>query len=81
MSMLAFSDNQWSAKDGMTTDPQAWCSNTWDSDAEEDVDWLLNKVDLPYDANIKTLNASFTRKLIGGSINDYTYKLDTEYEF
>ena len=38
-------------------------------------------MDLPFDANKRQLNAKFYRKFVGQSQNDYTFKLDTEYDF
>lgn len=38
-------------------------------------------MELPYDANNRQLNAKFYRNLVGSSFNDYTYKLDTEYDY
>ena len=82
MSMLA--DNQWSAKDGMASNAVTWCSATWTGDAgqaEGSNDWIVAQEALNYDANLKTLTASFNRNLIGTNDQDYTYKIGTDYEY
>lgn len=50
-------------------------------DVERDIDWENEEVGLPFDANNRQLNAKFSRKLVGQSVNDYTFKLDTDYDY
>ena len=82
MSMIA--DNVWSAKDGMASNAINWCSAIWDGtagQAEASNDWIVQQEALNYDANLKTLTASFTRNLIGTNDQDYTFKIGTDYEY
>lgn len=87
---------QWSVKDGMTFNPspsnggqtieenfREFCQKPWKHglELEPDVDWENQEVELPYDANNRQLNAKFSRKLVGQSANDYTYRLDTDYDY
>lgn len=54
---------------------------TYALDAESSNNWKHERVELPFDANNRQLNMKFKRELIGTSIHDYTFKLDTEYDF
>ena len=82
MSMI--SDNNWSAKDGMSSNAVNWCSAAWavtTGQAEASNDWIVAQEALNYDANLKTLRASFKRNLIGTNDQDYTFKVGTDYEY
>ena len=82
MSMI--SDNAWSAKDGMASNAVNWCSAGWTGttgQAEASNDWIVAQEALNYDANLKTLTASFKRNLIGTNDQDYTFKVGTDYEY
>ena len=84
MTMMSMQeDNQWSAKDGMHTDPVEYCKRPWTGDTadpEPANDWTVAQQPLNYDANLNTLTATFTRPLIGTNEKDYTFKVGTEYE-
>ena len=78
---MTFKGNAWKTYDGMNGNVRKWCGLPVLQDKEPDNDWLLAEVEYPYDANKRTLNAKFTRKLVGSSQKDYTFKLNTEYEY
>ena len=79
MSMIA--DTKWSSKDGFSADPVTWCSKIFATEAEETCDWIVAQNALNYDANLKTLRATFSRKLVGSNQDDYTFKIGGEYEY
>ena len=81
LSMLTFKTNAWAAKDGSTTDPQLWCGKPFETDGESDIDWVVEPVALPYNANEKTLNAKFYRKNTTTSRQDLALQLEIEYEY
>lgn len=81
VSMRKFKDLKWSAKDGMHGDCRDWCGKEWNREGEKDVDWVVEPLKLPYDANKRTITTRFKRKLVGSTERDYTYKLNTPYEY
>ena len=60
-----------------------FCLANWDfgQDIETDNDWVNKRIDLPYDANNRQLNAQFSRKLVGSSYNDYTFQIGKDYDY
>ena len=75
---MTFKDKKWSTNDGMNSNVQQFCGRPVNkNDAEPDNDWEPQYVEYAYDANKRTLNAKFRRKLVGSSAKDYTFKLNT----
>ena len=64
------------------TNVQDACGKRFTEQREGDVDWILKDPNAKaWDAVKQQLEVNFKRNLIGSSKNDYTFLLDTKYDY
>jgi hypothetical protein len=80
--MLTWKENEWYKKDGFTDDPMEYCQTAWDDVVADKVqDWHPQGHDGFYDEEAETLESTFFREFVGSDEGDYTYNINTDYEF
>ena len=82
-SLVPWDTNEWSLKDGMETDTNNACGQAFGKyDLErDDNDWRLHGNIPAYNPETKTLNARFTRFMLGSSMNDLAFRVGQTYQY
>ena len=80
LSMTNLTEGYWTIYDGMDSNPSTWCGQAVGSDAESDVDWKLAQEKGNFNVFEKTLEANFTRSILGSSKGDYVFELGKKYD-